>query len=341
MKKVVTFALVLILITTAAGFVGWNRYQAFLATPLALAEERVLTVEKGTGFSRLASQLQQEQLIEEPLLLKLYGRLSKLAARVKAGEYLIKPGTTPVMLIDQLVEGKSISYNFTIVEGTSFAEMRRSLEANEVLKQELSGLSETELLKKLGIQYKSAEGIFLAETFSFHRGASDLDILKRSHAMLTQTLDRAWKNRPAKLPYKNMYEALIMASIVEKETARSEERPQIAGVFVRRLWKGMRLQTDPTVIYGMGERYEGNITRADLRRPTPYNTYVINGLPPTPIALVGPEAITAALNPQHGKSLYFVAKGDGSHQFSATLNEHNRAVRKYQLKRRKDYRSSP
>jgi UPF0755 protein len=183
--------------------------------------------------------------------------------------------------------------------------------------------------------------MFLADTYQFHRGMSDVDLLKRAHALLQTELDTAWRERAKELPYKSAYEALIMASIVEKETALSSERPTIAGVFVQRLQKGMKLQTDPTVIYGMGDRYKGNIRRADLRRPTPYNTYTNAGLPPTPIAMVGREAIRAALHPDQSKWLYFVAKGDGSHQFSATLEAHNRAVKQYQLKRRSDYRSSP
>ncbi len=342
MKRIlIVFVLLPLLLASAALALFWHEYNRYIHAPLPLLKEQVLNVAKGTGFNRLLRQLEVEQLIDRPLYLKLYGRHSGKAAAIKAGEYLIQPGTTPLQLIDQLVAGKSISYSFTVVEGTAFRDLLRDLAADPVLRHDAEGLSEDALLQRLGLEYESGEGLFLAETYSFQRGATDLDILHRAHELLRKTLDEAWQQRPAQLPYRSPYEALIMASIVEKETARADERPLIAGVFVRRLDQGMRLQTDPTVIYGLGDAYDGNLRRADLRRPTPYNTYVIPGLPPTPIALVGPEAIRAALNPEDGKALYFVARGDGSHQFSATLSEHNAAVRKYQLQRRKDYRSSP
>ncbi|KJS28084.1 MAG: aminodeoxychorismate lyase, partial [Pseudomonas sp. BRH_c35] len=209
------------------------------------------------------------------------------------------------------------------------------------LEQTLDGLTDAEIMSRIGASGQHPEGRFFPDTYRFTRGTSDADLLRRAYARLEQVLEEEWQQRAEGLPYKDAYQALIMASIIEKETGVPGERGEIAGVFVRRLARGMLLQTDPTVIYGMGEKYKGRITRTDLRTPTPYNTYTNAGLPPTPIAMVGREAIHAALHPADGTSLYFVARGDGSHVFSDTLNQHNRAVREYQLKRRADYRSSP
>jgi UPF0755 protein len=261
--------------------------------------------------------------------------------QVKAGEYLLSAGITPVELMEVITSGRSINYSFTIVEGSTFKQLIESISKAEFLNNDLEGLSEKELLAILDLKFEHPEGVFLAETYSYERNTKTSELLKRAHALLQKTLTAEWEKKKAGLPYKNPYESLIMASIVEKETARADERPVIAGVFTRRLDKGMRLQTDPTVIYGMGDKYKGNIRRSDLLRPTPYNTYTIPALPPTPIAMVGREAIHAALNPQEGKALFFVAKGDGSHYFSETLREHNKAVHQYQINRRKDYRSSP
>ncbi|MGB0467859.1 MAG: endolytic transglycosylase MltG [Pontibacterium sp.] len=317
---------------------AWQAYQSFLETPVNISEPYVLTVKKGSNYNKLIAELNADKLIDSVWFMKLYGRQSQKAARIRAGEYLIEPGTTPVMLVETLVSGKPIQYSFTIVEGSTFKEVKQQLSQDKVLVQRLPEQDEKALFGK---KHPGVEGLFLAETYRFERGTTDIELLQRAAKLLDRKLAAAWALRTKPLPYKTSYDALIMASIIEKETARPAERPEIAGVFVRRLNKGMRLQTDPTVIYGMGDLYKGNIRRADLRKATPYNTYVIKGLPPTPIAMVGEAAIQAALNPKPGKSLYFVAKGDGSHQFSNTLKAHNRAVRLYQLKRRKDYRSTP
>lgn len=330
-----------VVLAAGAAAVGWQQYQGFLNAPVMVDANYVLTVPKGSSFNTVVGALVSDGVIDRPLFMKAYGRQSGLAPKIRAGEYKIAQGTTPKGLVDVLVSGKSIQYSFTIIEGSTAKDLLAQLRQNPVLVQTLQDKSADDVKTALKVEHPSLEGLFLAETYNFERGATDLDILKRSQRLLNQKLQAAWMERPKALPYKSAYEALTMASIVEKETARPDERPEIAGVFVRRLNKGMRLQTDPTVIYGMGDKYKGNIRRSDLRRPTPYNTYVIKGLPPTPIALVGEEAIVAALNPKAGKSLYFVAKGDGSHQFSNTLKEHNNAVRRYQLKRRKDYRSTP
>ncbi|MEH6472686.1 MAG: endolytic transglycosylase MltG, partial [Halopseudomonas sp.] len=254
---------------------------------------------------------------------------------------LLEPGLSHDGLLQMLVQGRVRSYQVTLVEGQTVAELVAVLQAHPQLEATLQQTDPEHIAKILGIA-GSAEGWIYPDTYQFTRGTTDKQVLKRAYQAMQQLLEQEWAERAAKLPLKNAYDALILASIVEKETGAAFERPAIAGVFTRRLQKGMRLQTDPTVIYGMGERYNGNITRADLKRQTPYNTYRIKGLPPTPIANPGRAAIHAALNPEAGKALYFVAKGDGSHQFSATLSEHNRAVTRFQRhKRRQNYRSAP
>lgn len=341
LKKLILFCLLLAVLLMAATWTGFQQLQRTLDAALPLQEEMVLNIEPGTWYRRFAVQLEQEGLIDNHLWLRLEAYLNPSVTAIKAGEYNIGPDLTLRDLLDKVVAGDTISYTFTLIEGSTYTQLKASLLSNDRLKHELNAMSEEQLLHAIGSDAEATEGLFLAETYHFQRGMSDLQLLKRAHDDLEQALETAWNSRADGLPYESPYEALIMASIIEKETAVPSERNQIAGVFVRRLKRGMRLQTDPTVIYGMGDRYQGNITRADLRRSTPWNTYVINGLPPTPISLVGREAIMAALNPASGKALYFVAKGDGSHHFSRSLQEHNRAVRRYQLKRRADYRSSP
>ncbi|MCV6591220.1 MAG: endolytic transglycosylase MltG [Marinobacterium sp.] len=326
------------------GGVGWlwNDYQRFVSASLPLSGQgEVFTLVRGTSFSELQQALSRNGWIDNKHYFRLLARESGLGRRLKAGEYEVPVGTTPLSLLQILASGRSIQHRVTLVEGSRFSELKAQLLSDSRLTHLLTNMDNKALLAELKTDWKHPEGLFLAETYQFQRGDSDLSILLRAHRLLKEKLNAAWQQRTDKKSYKVPYEALIMASIIEKETAQPRERPQIAGVFARRLSKGMRLQTDPTVIYGMGDRYVGNITRADLRRPTPYNTYVIKGLPPTPIATVGVEAIEAALNPAEGKALYFVARGDGSHVFSNTLRQHNRAVREYQLRRRKDYRSTP
>lgn len=341
MKKILSLFVVLSLITGGAAFWLYSDYKSYLDQPLPLTDEMIFEVDKGLSFNGILAKLKAANIkINEPYL-KYYARDTSLGRKIKAGEYRFKANMTPRQLMTAITSGRSISYNFTIIEGSQYKQLLASIKSNPYLVNDVEALTNQQLLSAIGSDYKHIEGLFLAETYSFEKNSSALAVLKRAHDMLLLKLNNEWSKRNKKLPYKKPYEALIMASIVEKETARADERPVIAGVFVRRLNKRMRLQTDPTVIYGMGDAYKGNIRRSDLRKPTPYNTYTIPALPPTPIAMVGPEAITASLNPTSGKSLYFVAKGDGSHYFSATLAEHNKAVRKYQLSRRKDYRSSP
>lgn len=341
MKKFLILCGVVLCCICVALFWAWRDYESYLTSPSEITKNTVFSLKKGWNFNRLVSELEVKGLIDKTHYLKVYGRVSKTSGQIKAGEYLLEAGITPLELMDVLTYGRSINYSFTIVEGSTFKQLQASLSKVDNLVDDLAGLSGDKLLKQLEINYEHPEGLFLAETYSYERNTKTSELLKRAHKLLQKTLSTEWNGKQKELPYKNPYESLIMASIVEKETARADERPIIAGVFNRRLKTGMRLQTDPTVIYGMGDRYKGNIRRSDLRKPTPYNTYVIPALPPTPIAMVGREAIRAALNPAPGKALFFVAKGDGSHYFSETLKEHNRAVQQYQINRRKDYRSSP
>ncbi|MCP1366647.1 endolytic transglycosylase MltG, partial [Halomonas sp. BBD48] len=252
---------------------------------------------------------------------------------LRAGEFMIEPDMSGRELLALLSSDRVVTYAVTVPEGWTFDDMRDALAAAPKLAQLTDGMSDEEVMAELGYPDQHPEGRFFPDTYSYHKGISDLDILRQAYERMQAELTQAWEARDEGLPLETPYEALIMASLIERETGVDGERRQIAGVFVRRLEQGMRLQTDPTVIYGMGDDYDGNITRADLRRPTPYNTYVIDALPPTPIALPGRAALEAAVDPAEGDTLYFVAKGDGSHHFSRTLNEHNAAVRRYILNR--------
>ena len=319
---------------------AWLQKRA-LDQPLHLEAERLLQVPPGSTPSGLLNRLQSEGVIEGAFWLRLYWRFNLNAPALHSGEYRLLPQQTVRDMLGLWQRGEVVQYSLTLVEGWNFRQLRAALAKQEALTHTLAGLDDAEVMTRLGLAGQHPEGRFFPDTYHYVRGMSDEELLKKANARLETVLAEEWQQRAEGLPYREPYDALIMASMIEKETGVPEERGEIAGVFVRRLRVGMRLQTDPTVIYGMGERYSGRITRADLRTPTPYNTYTIDGMPPTPIAMVGREAIHAALHPQEGKALYFVAKGDGSHVFSNTLDEHNRAVREYQLKRRADYRSSP
>jgi len=304
--------------------------------------EQVFVIKRGTSFNRLTTILKEKSLIDNELYFKLYAKHYGFGKKIQAGEYLVPANKSPIALLELFSSGKIVRHNVTFIEGSNIKELRAALLKHKaVITLKTTDMSEIQLLEAIGAKEKKLEGLFLAETYRVERGTTDIALLKRAYNAMHKTLDKQWQKRDKKLPYKNAYEALIMASIVEKETGAAKERPVIAGVFINRLNKGMKLQTDPTVIYGMGAKYKGNITRADLRRPSAYNTYVIKALPPTPITTVGPEAINAALNPEKTKYFYFVAKGNGEHSFSKSLREHNNAVRKYQLKRKKNYRSAP
>ena len=319
---------------------AWQQQRA-LEQPLHLTEEMLLEVPSGATPSGLLNRLEAEGVIDNAFWLRLYWRFNLNAPAMHSGEYRLLPELSARDMLGLWQRGEVVQYSLTLVEGWNFRQVRAALARQERLEQRLADLSDAQLMERLGMAGQNPEGRFFPDTYRYVRGMSDEDLLKQANARLERVLAEEWQQRAEGLPYREPYDALIMASMIEKETGVPEERGEIAGVFVRRLRMGMRLQTDPTVIYGMGERYNGRITRADLRTPTPYNTYTIDGMPPTPIAMVGREAIHAALNPLDGTTLYFVARGDGSHVFSNTLAEHNRAVREYQLKRRADYRSSP
>ncbi|MCG4455648.1 endolytic transglycosylase MltG [Pseudomonas sp. MMS21-TM103] len=321
-------------------FVAWQQHLA-LEQPLNLAEELMLEVPAGATPGGVLNRLQADGVLHDAFWLRLYWRFNLRGQPLHSGEYSLTPELTVRDLLGLWRRGEVVQYSLTLVEGWDFRQVRAALERQDKLEQTLAGLSDAQLMASLDQPGVNPEGRFFPDTYRFVRGMSDLDLLKQAYVRLEQILAEEWQGRADGLPYKEPYDALIMASIIEKETGVPEERGEIAGVFIRRLRIGMRLQTDPTVIYGLGERYNGKLTRAHLREPTTYNTYVIDGMPPTPIAMVGREAINAALHPVAGKSLYFVARGDGSHVFSNTLEAHNRAVREYQLTRRADYRSSP
>jgi UPF0755 protein len=322
---------------------GWYQYQSFLQAPLTVDEHgENFIVPGGTSLYAVASKLEKQGTIKNSRLFRWMARLKGEANQIKAGEYLLLPTMTASDLLDKMVAGKVRQYSITLIEGWTFREMMQRLNESPYLKHTLKGLSDSEIMKRLGHAGEHPEGRFLPETYHFPRGLSDVKFLRRPYQAMSERLAHEWSNREAGLPLKTPYEALILASIVEKETGLESERPEIAGVFIRRLRKGMRLQTDPTVIYGMGLDYDGNLRRRDLLKDTPYNSYTRAGLPPTPIAMPGADAVHAVMHPDDSDNLYFVAKGDGSHHFSATLEEHNRAVKRYQLGgRRSDYKSSP
>ena len=330
----------LVLAGLMLGASAWKVHSA-LVQPLNIAQEELLEVPKGTTPTRTFYRLEADGVIKDAFWLRLYWRFNLPKQPLHSGEYRMLPGMTVEGLIDLWKRGEMVQYSVTLVEGWNFHQVRAALAKEEKLDHTLDGLSDTQVMDKLGHGGIFPEGRFFPDTYRFVRGMSDAELLKTAYDRLNEVLAKEWERRAPDAPYTEPYQALIMASLVEKETGVPQERGQIAGVFVRRMAMGMLLQTDPTVIYGLGERYSGKLTRAHLKEPTPYNTYVIAGLPPTPIAMVGREAIHAALNPVAGNSLYFVARGDGSHVFSDDLDAHNNAVREFQLKRRADYRSSP
>lgn len=315
---------------------------------LRLTQEYVLDVPRGGNLHGVIRLLAADGLLgdeDEARLrrwaVRLHLAVDASAGRIHAGEYRVLPGETLTTLLSRLAQGDVIQRAFTLVEGTSFRELRRQLARAPALQALTTDMDDAGIMAALERPGRHPEGWFAPDTYFYTRDDSDLSLLRRALLRQEAILERAWTERAEGLPYADAYDALIMASIVERETGVPEERGEIAGVFVQRLEKGMRLQTDPTVIYGMGERYQGRIRSADLREATPYNTYVIRGMPPTPIAMPGAAAIHAAVNPVRTEALFFVARGDGSHVFSATLSEHQAAVRRYQLNRREDYRSSP
>jgi peptidoglycan lytic transglycosylase G len=318
------------IIVFAIAFAGAIAFWA--SQPITGADQPPIefTIKSGSGVRGVTQQIANAGVPVEPILLEILARANGKGTRMKAGNYELKPGTTPVRLIDQLVRGEFAQESLVVIEGWTFKQMRQAIAEHTGLKHDTVAMSEQDLLAKIAPDYKSPEGLFFPDTYLFAKGASDLQVYRQAHVLLMKRLNDAWAKRDAALPYKTPYEALTMASIVEKETGQKSERDMIAGVFVNRLKRGMLLQTDPTVIYGMGEQYQGNIRKRDLQTDTPYNTYTRAGLPPTPIALPGAAALTAAFNPAKTDALYFVSRGNGSSQFSSSLSDHNNAVNKYQ-----------
>jgi UPF0755 protein len=324
-------------LTALVVLAGHGVLQRWLDTPLALGEAPLeIEIPRGQPFAVTARQLAERGVLDHPRWLQLYARATGADARIRAGEYSVPAGTTPRSLLALLESGAVIQHSVTIVEGWTFRQLREALEAEPYLDHTLAGQDEAAVMAALGEPGTPAEGLFFPDTYLFGKGTTDLEILRLARDRMRRELDAAWAARAADLPIHSAYEALILASIVEKETALASERPRIAGVFTERLRIGMRLQTDPTVIYGLGTDFDGNLRRADLERDGPYNTYTRAGLPPTPIALPGAEALRAAVNPDERGELYFVATGlpDGSHEFSRTLKEHQAAVSRYLVRYR-------
>ncbi len=329
--------LIVLVLLAVAGAVtyGWLDYRHFVQTPLAVtAQTPSIDVAKGSSLRDVVGELRQDKVTPVgPLYWRVLAEQLRVAGRLHAGEYALVAGMTPSDLLLNMAAGKVLQRNFTIVDGWNFRDLRQALAKADRLRQDGASLDDATLMAKIGAAGEMPEGRFLPETYAYVKGDSDLDILRRAHVAMGKMLNTLWAQRDKDVPLATPYDALILASIVEKETGRADERPRIAGVFSRRLQIHMLLQTDPTVIYGMGEAYTGTIHKVDLTTDTPYNTYTRQGLPPTPIAMPGKPAIEAALHPAAGSELYFVARGDGTHVFSSSLDEHNRNVACYQLKR--------
>ena len=332
MKKIITINIFIVL---ALSSWVWYSYHNALETPLNIESEALeYSIKSGSSLSAVIYDLNNKNIIKHPRYLLWYARLNGLANEMKAGDYRLSKNLKTKEFLDDIFNGKVIQFSLTIIEGWSFKQLLIELNQHPHIKHTLDKLSTNEIMAKLDLSGIHHEGQFLPDTYLFPKQLSDVEFLKRAYSSMQTVLKEEWDKRADNLIYKNSYEALIMASIIEKETGKASEREQISGVFLRRLNIKMRLQTDPTVIYGMGDKFKGNLRKRDLLRDTPYNTYRRPGLPPTPIALPGRKAIYAALHPAEGDALYFVARGDGSHVFSATLQEHNKAVIKYQLKGR-------
>jgi UPF0755 protein len=330
-------ALALLVVAALAVLVAYGQLQRWLDAPLAVEGAAAsIEIPRGQPLVTTARELAARGVLTHPRWLQAYARATGADARIKAGEYAIEPGTTPRTLLVLLESGKVVQHSVTLVEGWTFREARRAIAQEPHLRHTLDGQDDAVVMAALGEPGQHPEGRFFPDTYLFGKGTTDLEILRQAHARMRDELATAWAARAADLPFDSPDEALVLASLIEKETALASERPRIAGVFTTRLRKGMRLQTDPTVIYGLGARFDGNLRRADLERDGPYNTYTRAGLPPTPIALPGADALRAAVNPDERGDLYFVATGlpDGSHEFTRTLAAHEAAVRRYLVRYR-------
>ena len=337
MKKFFVFLLILLLILSSVGFWGYQKLTEFVHTPVNVTQDQLLTIERGTTGSKLAALLEQEKILEHadllPWLLKLQPQLNK----VKAGTYSLTGVKNLQDLLNMINSGKEAQFSVKFIEGKTFKEWRKNLENAPHLKQTLQGKTDNEIMALLDIpavakavyEWNNMDGWLYPDTYNYTPNSTDLELLKRSTTRLQKALDKAWNERDENLPLSDPYQMLILASIVEKETGVAAERPQVASVFINRLRANMKLQTDPTVIYGMGESYTGNIRKKDLETITPYNTSMIEGLPPTPIAMVSESALQAVAHPAKTDFYYFVADGSGGHKFTRNLNEHNKAVQEY------------
>ena len=337
MKKFFVFLLILLLILGGVGFWGYQKLTEFVHTPVNATQDQLLTIDRGTTGSKLAALLEQEKILDNadllPWLLKLQPQLNK----VKAGTYSLTGVKTLQDLLDMINSGKEAQFSVKFIEGKTFKEWRKNLENAPHLKQTLQGKTDKEIMALLDIpavskavyEWNNMDGWLYPDTYNYTPNSTDLELLKRSTTRLQKALDKAWNERDENLPLTDPYQMLILASVVEKETGIAAERPQVASVFINRLKANMKLQTDPTVIYGMGERYTGNIRKKDLETMTPYNTHMIEGLPPTPIAMVSESALQAVAHPAKTDFYYFVADGSGGHKFTRNLNEHNKAVQEY------------
>jgi UPF0755 protein len=326
-------AVAVLALAAIAAWLGWQRYERqWLQSPIAaLTAPVTFEIAPGASLGAVARELHAAGLLDRPRTWLRHGVREGLATRIQAGEYRLSPGTSPETLLAQFVAGDVILHELTVPEGWTFRQALAAIQAHPRVRVELADVTDEQLMARLGMQARHPEGLFFPDTYRFPRGASDRSLLLQAHARLERELADAWARRAPELPLANAYEALILASLVEKETAAADERPLIAGVFVNRLRRGMRLQTDPSVIYGLGAEFDGDLRRRDLVTDTPYNSYTRAGLPPTPIALVGREALDAATRPATTRSLYFVATGlgDGRHYFAETLAAHNANVSRH------------
>ncbi|MFZ0254621.1 MAG: endolytic transglycosylase MltG [Gammaproteobacteria bacterium] len=326
----------LLMTSVVAGWMAMEHFALSKRTLHMVEAPLTYVVTPGMTLTEVVSQLSDQGILHRPWVLLWYARLHGKATQIKAGEYRLDAGTTPLQLLDMLVSGRVVQHALTLVEGWTFKEVLAAVRAHPHITQTLTGLQPEGIMDALGLGGIHPEGWFYPETYYFPSALNDRDFLRRAYSTMRKRLQLEWEGRASGLPYRKPYEALILASIIEKETGRHDERERIAGVFVQRLNKGMRLASDPTVIYGLGNAFDGDLRRRDLKEVTPYNTYRRSGLPPTPIAMPGGDAIRAALHPEFGDALFFVARGDGSHHFSATYREHLRAVTRYQLQRQQD-----
>ena len=338
LKKALSLLLTAVLLISL--YIGFQFHQ-FKNLPINTSSDTVtFSIPKGATIRQVSQNLTDHGLISDPFMFIVLAKINGQETHIKAGEYQLNTQHTPNDILNLFIKGSSINYSFTIIEGWTFKQLIEELKQDSILEHTIGDADSQEIMVQISGEKGHPEGLFLPDTYHFPRGTTDISFLKRAYVTMNEVLQKEWQNRAKDLPFKTPYEALILASIIEKETGVTYEMPIISAAFITRMKKGMRLQTDPTIIYGLGDSYDGDIRYRDLKKDTPYNTYIHKGLTPTPIAMPGREAIHAALNPAPSDAIYFVSKGDGTHYFSKTLEEHNSAVRKYQLKGRKPKRKA-